>query len=123
MDDMLVTTNLQYPSVEASPRPPVFELSVQGADVEVSHPGTHVEVALSGPQGRPGADGPPGTTYTHTQSIALSVWTVLHNLGRYMSVTVVDDAGNKVEPDVTYVSINEIRITHGAAMTGRAFLN
>lgn len=64
-----------------------------------------------------------GSTYTWTQSISLAVWTVPHNLGRFPSVTVVDNLNNKIEPDIQYLDNNNIQITHGVALVGKAYLN
>ena len=62
-------------------------------------------------------------SYIHTQSVAASVWTAPHNLGRWPSVSVVDNLGNQVEPDVFYVDANIVQIAHGAPMVGKAFFN
>lgn len=82
---------------------------------------------IAGPPGPPGPAGPAGpgggSAYTHTQSIAAAVWTAPHNLGRFPSVSVVDTAGNKVEPDVQWVDSNIVQITHGSARTGKAYFN
>ena len=63
------------------------------------------------------------TTFTWTQSIALSVWTIPHNLNKFPSVTVVDTLGNLIYPDVSYVDSNTVQITHGSAFAGKAYLN
>lgn len=72
-----------------------------------------------------GVPGPPGTVsaYTHTQAIALAVWTVAHNLGRWPSVTVTDHLGRRIEPDVVYLSADLVQITHGTPLTGFAYCN
>lgn len=74
-----------------------------------------------GPQGPPG--GGAGATYTHIQSVAASVWTVAHNLGRYPSITVVDNLGGQLYPDVRYVDADIAQITHSVPLTGRAYCN
>lgn len=63
------------------------------------------------------------TTFTWTQSIALSVWTIPHNLNKFPSVSVVDNLGNLIYPDVSYVDSNIVQITHGSAFAGKAYLN
>lgn len=63
------------------------------------------------------------TTYIWNQVVALSTWTVPHNLNRYPSVTVVDGAGRRIESDITYVSSDIVQVTHGAALSGKAYLN
>jgi hypothetical protein len=66
---------------------------------------------------------PARVSYLHEQTVAAAVWNVQHNMARYPSITVVDSAGDVVFADVEYVSANLIRVTHGGATTGRAFLN
>ena len=62
-------------------------------------------------------------TYVFTQAVAASVWTILHALGRYPSVTVVDSSGNSVEGDVAYNSANQVTLTFSAVFSGTAYLN
>lgn len=66
---------------------------------------------------------PPQGTYTWTQSLALAVWTIPHNLDKYPSVTVVDGLGVRIEPDVVYADSNIVTVTHSAALAGKAYLN
>lgn len=63
------------------------------------------------------------TTFTWTQTIALSVWTIPHNLNKYPSVSVVDNLGNLITPDISYVDSNIVQVTHGSAFAGKAYLN
>lgn len=63
------------------------------------------------------------STYTWTQSISLAVWTIPHNLGRFPSVTVVDNLNNKIEPDIQYIDNNSLQIINGVALVGKAYLN
>ena len=73
-----------------------------------------------------GQQGPSGSTaasYTHTQSTALAIWTVAHNLNRKPSITVVDNLDARIEPDVTYLDANTVRITHAAALIGKVYCN
>lgn len=94
----------------------------------------------NGPQGIPGATGPPGTTgaqgpqgppgatgvdvtYIHTQSVLSATWTVTHNLGKYPSVMVVDSGDTVLIPNVTYLDLNQVSISFGAATSGKAYLN
>ncbi len=79
-----------------------------------------VKQVEAGPQGIPGSA---AATYTHLQTAALSIWTVPHNLGRKPSITVVDNLDQRIEPDVTYIDDNTVRITHGSALTGKVYCN
>ena len=63
------------------------------------------------------------SSFTWTQTIALSVWTIPHNLNKFPSVSVVDNLGNVIYPDVSYVDSNTVQITHGSAFAGKAYLN
>ena len=75
-------------------------------------------IGLQGPAG-PGAD----LHYTHTQSIASATWNVVHNLGKFPSVSVVDSAGNMWVSDVHYINANSLTISFAAAFGGVAYIN
>lgn len=51
-----------------------------------------------------------------------TVWTVDHGLNGYPVITVMNDAGEKIEPDVEYVTANQIVVTHGRATAGTVML-
>lgn len=84
-----------------------------------------IEVAIQGPPGPPGPIGGSGGggsgTYIHTQSIAASVWTVAHNLGRRPASEVVDNLGAVLVANVVYVDDNILQVTHGAPMIGAVY--
>ena len=84
------------------------------------------ETGVQGPQGPQGLQGAPGidrNTYVHNQNVPSAVWSIVHNLGSYPSVTVIDSAGTTVVGDVLYVSANAITITFSGSFSGQAFLN
>lgn len=85
------------------------------------------EVLAVAMQGPPGPPGPPGggagATYTHVQTLPSSVWTVAHNLGRYPSITVVDNLGGELFADVRYIDSAIAQITHSVPLIGRAYCN
>lgn len=70
-----------------------------------------------------GGGGPTGTDYVHVQATPNSVWTINHNLGFWPNVTVVSSAGDQIEGDVEFTTINQIVITFSGAFTGRAFVS
>ena len=76
-----------------------------------------------GIQGIQGEAGPGISTYTHTQNIASSSWTISHNLNRFPSVSVVDSAGSVVIGSITYTDANTVVVTFTAAFGGKAYLN
>lgn len=69
------------------------------------------------------AGGIENTTYTHEQDLPAATWTVTHNLGRHPSITVVDNLGGQLYPDVRYVDADIAQITHSVPLTGRAYCN
>lgn len=79
-------------------------------------------VLVSGPGAAGGAAGG-DLTYVHTQTAPSSVWTVTHNLGKRPSVSVVDSGDSMVEPDVQYISLNQVSILFGSTTSGKAYLN
>lgn len=62
-------------------------------------------------------------TYSECFEIAADTWVITHNLGRYPSVTVVDDSNKVVVGDIQYNNTNIITITFDKAFVGCAFLN
>ena len=61
--------------------------------------------------------------YTHEQRTAAAVWEIVHNLGKYPSVTVVDSGGSVVVGEVQYIDTRSLIITFSAAFAGSAYLN
>jgi hypothetical protein len=86
-----------------------------------------VVVKRDGVPGRQGDPGPPGngsqTTFQFHQASAADIWNISHNLGRYPSATVVDNAGRQIEPDLTYLDANLLRLDFTVPMSGTAYLN
>ena len=62
-------------------------------------------------------------TYTHTQSLAETVWTVPHNLGRKPAVHVEDSVGNVVFGSIQHLDVNTVEITFRYPFTGTARCN
>ncbi len=75
--------------------------------------------------GNPGDGSTPGLedeSYLHTQTDPLLVWSIIHNLAKYPSVTISDLSNNIVIGDVQYISLNVVQITFTAPTAGRAYL-
>jgi len=62
-------------------------------------------------------------TYIHTQYVPLTVWVIIHNLGRFPSVTVVDTLNQVVVGNIVYNNANMLTITFNSAFAGYAYLN
>jgi len=61
--------------------------------------------------------------YVHTQSVLSASWTVVHSLGYYPSVTIVDSGNNEIIANVHYDSLNQVTVTFGAATSGKAYIS
>ena len=64
-----------------------------------------------------------GATYIHTQVIPSGIWTIIHNLGKYPSVTTVDTSNEVMLGDVIYINVNTITVLFTSAIDGKAYLN
>jgi hypothetical protein len=61
--------------------------------------------------------------YSHTQSVASTDWSITHNLGKYPSVTIIDNAGNEIWTQVEHIDINNLVIRFNNPHSGTASLN
>lgn len=55
--------------------------------------------------------------------IAASTWNIIHNMGRCPSVTVTDSAGTVVGGDVSYPTVDTVRIDFAFEVSGDAYLS
>jgi hypothetical protein len=62
-------------------------------------------------------------TFVFDQQVASSVWVVVHNMGKFPSVSIVDTANDQVEGEVKYNTNNQLTITFTAPFAGKAYLN
>jgi hypothetical protein len=84
--------------------------------------GTGAQQAVAGNDPRlAGAAG--DKNYVHTQSALSAAWVVLHNLGKYPAVEIVDTGGSVILPDVRYDSVNQVSLFFSAATSGKAYFN
>lgn len=61
--------------------------------------------------------------FVFDKQVAASVWVVIHNMGKFPSVSIVDTANDQVEGEVRYNSNNQLTITFTAPVAGKAYLN
>lgn len=76
----------------------------------------------AGPQGPPGPSGALGNTITFRQDTPASVWTIVHSLGTFPSVTVLDSTGAQVMGDLSYLDGNTVQLIFSAPFSGVAYL-
>ena len=62
-------------------------------------------------------------SYTHTQGVASATWTINHNLHFHPNVTVQDSAGNIVEGEIAYNTLDSLVVTFSTAFSGEAYLS
>lgn len=115
------STTLVQP--DCVPCPTVVERETR-YKTEVQVPGIQGPPGAKGDQGDQGPPGPAGgDTFQFEAPTAITLWHIVHNLGRYPSVTVIDTASTEIEGGVTYVDDNTIDIEFTYAQAGTAYLN
>jgi hypothetical protein len=57
------------------------------------------------------------------QGMPATVWTVVHNMNRRPSITVVDSSFAVVIGQMDYIDNNTVTITFSAPFSGKAYLN
>ena len=62
-------------------------------------------------------------TFVWPQPVAAAVWTVIHDLDKFPSVTMVLSTGQVGNGDITYINSNKLTITFAGAESGKAYLN
>ena len=62
-------------------------------------------------------------TLEFNQMSPSNTWSIIHNLGKYPSVTVVDSGGTVVDGNVNYINDNTIEIEFSFSFSGKAYLN
>ena len=60
--------------------------------------------------------------YVHS-GVASDTWTIVHNLNKYPSVSIIDSSGTEVIGEVAYDSVNQVTVTFKGAFKGKATLN
>jgi hypothetical protein len=80
-----------------------------------------------GPPGPPGPQGQPGSgidlNFVYTQVAPSATWPVTHNLGKFVSVEVVDSGGSTIIPNIFYVDANHVTLSFSSATSGKAYFN
>jgi hypothetical protein len=61
-------------------------------------------------------------TFIFTTVTASTEWNIVHNMGRYPEVTLVDSSNRVMMADITYININTVRVDFAYATGGSAYL-
>jgi hypothetical protein len=62
-------------------------------------------------------------SFIFEQQVPASIWTIVHSLGKFPSVVVIDSAGTIVIGEISYTNINQIVLTFSSGFSGKAYLN
>ena len=62
-------------------------------------------------------------TFIFTQGVPATVWNIQHNLGKFPSVSVINNNNVVINGEVTYIDNNNVQINFSAGFTGKAYLN
>jgi hypothetical protein len=62
-------------------------------------------------------------TYHYTQPVAITTWTILHNLNKFPTIITIDDTGSEIVGDVQFIDLNSVAITFNPPTSGQAYLS
>ena len=62
-------------------------------------------------------------TFVFTQGVPATVWNIQHNLGKFPSVSVVNNNNVALFTEVTYIDNNNVQLNFSAGFSGKAYLN
>ena len=62
-------------------------------------------------------------TFIFTQGVAATTWNIQHNLGKFPSVSVINNNNIVINGEVTYIDNNNVQLNFSAGFSGKAYLN
>ena len=62
-------------------------------------------------------------TFVFTQGTPATTWNIQHNLGKFPSVSVINNNDVVINGEVTYIDNNNVQLNFSAGFTGKAYLN
>jgi len=62
-------------------------------------------------------------TFEFDQAAAATTWNIQHNLGKFPSVSVINNNNIIINGEVTYIDNNNIQLNFSAGFSGKAYLN
>ena len=62
-------------------------------------------------------------TFEFTQGVPATTWNIQHNLGKFPSVSVINNNNVIINGEVTYIDNNNVQLNFSAGFTGKAYLN
>jgi len=61
--------------------------------------------------------------FEYSQGTPLLSWSIIHNLGKYPSVTITDSSGTELECEVIHNDLNSLTLNFSEPFAGNAYLN
>lgn len=98
-------------------------LKVVDDSTKIKVPNETVKILTVGIQGPTGVSSVNDSHYVHTQILASTTWTVVHNMNKYPSVMIVDSGDNVVIGEIHYLTVNSLEVTFSVPFGGKAYLN
>ncbi len=62
-------------------------------------------------------------TFVFTQGAPATTWNIQHNLGKFPSVSVINNNNVVINGEVTYIDNNNVQLNFSAGFSGKAYLN
>ena len=62
-------------------------------------------------------------TFVFEQGAPATTWNIQHNLGKFPSVSVINNNNVVINGEVTYIDNNNVQLNFSAGFTGKAYLN
>ena len=62
-------------------------------------------------------------TFVFEQNAPATTWNIQHNLGKFPSVSVINNNNVVINGEVTYIDNNNVQLNFSAGFTGKAYLN
>ena len=62
-------------------------------------------------------------TFIFTQGVPATTWNIQHNLGKFPSVSVINNNNVVINGEVIYIDNNNVQLNFSAGFTGKAYLN
>ena len=62
-------------------------------------------------------------TFIFTQGVPATTWNIQHDLGKFPSVSVINNNNVIINGEVTYIDNNNVQLNFSAGFTGKAYLN
>ena len=62
-------------------------------------------------------------TFVFTQGVPATTWNIQHNLGKFPSVSVINNNNVVINGEVTYIDNNNVQLNFSAGFAGKAYLN